>query len=174
MCELEQPLSAGTAGPVDRNLAEESAQWLTAIRTAEFVDRAAFVAWLTRSPRHVEEFMLAMTIHDGLQKIGGPRIAELIRQARSRKRRGLPVCDDKQLAVSKRLYSKYRPALLQILLKRGVPLEAAEELMIHAFEQAGAVVCDRKFEATNKLEEYLYRTACSLAPAYGQIDELRT
>lgn len=48
-------------GAEDRLVAEQAAEWLCRLRSADLEEQAAFVRWLKKSPRHVREMLIAMT-----------------------------------------------------------------------------------------------------------------
>jgi ferric-dicitrate binding protein FerR (iron transport regulator) len=49
---------------IDRRLAERAAQWLVMFIDSDMVPqaKAEFAAWLKESPRHTEEFLMAMAV----------------------------------------------------------------------------------------------------------------
>jgi ferric-dicitrate binding protein FerR (iron transport regulator) len=50
----------------DRRIAAQANQWLRELAHPQMADHAAFTAWLTASPRHVEEFLLSTACHKAL------------------------------------------------------------------------------------------------------------
>src|SRR6266481_4318868 len=58
-------------------VAERAADWLRRLDTADASERAAFVAWLKESPRHVREILLATTWDKVLDKLDSQRRVNL-------------------------------------------------------------------------------------------------
>jgi transmembrane sensor len=58
-------------------VAERAADWLRRLKNADASERAAFMAWLKESPRHVREILLATTWDKVLDSLGDPRTADL-------------------------------------------------------------------------------------------------
>ena len=58
-------------------VAERAADWLRRLETADAAERAAFVAWLKESPRHVREILLATTWDKVLDKLDSQRRVDL-------------------------------------------------------------------------------------------------
>lgn len=65
-------------------------------------------------------------------------------------------------------YVRYRRPLLQVLLQRRIPRDAAQDLLQRTFEQAIKKIRNEGLENPNNLGGYLYRTACNLATRYWQ------
>jgi transmembrane sensor len=61
----------------ERLVAERAADWLRRLETADAAERAAFVAWLKESPRHVREILLAATWDKVLDTLDGQRRVDL-------------------------------------------------------------------------------------------------
>jgi transmembrane sensor len=69
----------------DRRIAEEAAEWLIELEAAD-ADLRAFAAWLTASPRHIEEFLFASALWnalDGLDEARRIEVEELVARARA-------------------------------------------------------------------------------------------
>jgi transmembrane sensor len=58
-------------------VAERAADWLRRLKTADGAERAAFVAWLRESPRHVREILLATTWDKVLDAVDPQRRVDL-------------------------------------------------------------------------------------------------
>lgn len=67
----------------DRIIAEQAAQWLGDLREADEARQEEFVAWLKRSPRHLQEFLYAETVWREVADIPADRVRleELISRA---------------------------------------------------------------------------------------------
>lgn len=59
------------AGQESRTISEQAAEWLCALAEGGPEKEAAFVAWLRKSPRHIEEFLMATTAWQGLRQMSG-------------------------------------------------------------------------------------------------------
>lgn len=78
-----KPYAEDTARDI---VGRQAAQWLCTLAEGDVAQRAAFVAWLKQSPRHVEEFLFASATLKGLEHAGpddAASIERLILQARS-------------------------------------------------------------------------------------------
>jgi transmembrane sensor len=58
-------------------VAERAADWLRRLKSADAAERAAFMAWLKESPRHVREILLATTWDKVLDSLGDSGPADL-------------------------------------------------------------------------------------------------
>ena len=70
----------------DQRIAEEAAQWLIELEEDSGADLTRFAAWLTASPRHIEEFLFASSLWNALDTLDEQRrvdIEQLIAAARS-------------------------------------------------------------------------------------------
>ncbi len=63
-------------GAEDRLVAEQAAEWLCRLRSADREEQAAFLRWLKESPRNVREMLLAMTWDQILRGIDWNREAD--------------------------------------------------------------------------------------------------
>jgi len=64
---------------VDREVAEHAAQWLVMLFESKMRPKAQkeFAAWLKASPRHAEEFLLAMAVWMELDALDPKRVIDL-------------------------------------------------------------------------------------------------
>ena len=70
----------------DQRIAEEAAQWLIELEEDSGADLTRFAAWLTASPRHIEEFLLASALWNALDTLDEQRrvdIEQLVAAART-------------------------------------------------------------------------------------------
>lgn len=56
-----------------RSVAEQAADWVVELTEAGAEERAAFTAWLTESPRHVEEYLFAANLYKELDGVDSKR-----------------------------------------------------------------------------------------------------
>lgn len=69
-------------------------------------------------------------------------------------------------AQQNELYVRYRRPLLQVLLRRGIAHDVAEDLLQLTFIQAIKKIRSGELNDPSNLGGYLYRTACNLAIVY--------
>jgi len=65
-------------------VAEEAARWLATLEGGRETERAAFAVWLKESPRHVQEFLLATSLDQELERFDGDQnldVNALLQQA---------------------------------------------------------------------------------------------
>jgi len=63
-------------------IAEEAADWLVTLNSADSQAKAAFAAWLKTSPEHVNEFLAIAVLWDALPELSSqPSVAQLIARA---------------------------------------------------------------------------------------------
>jgi hypothetical protein len=168
-------LSHSTDADGPQHLAEESASWVLTMKDAGLAERASFGAWVTRSAKHIDEFLLASAIDDGLRRIGSQRIAEVIRRSRNRLEEGLGATEDiDEDTMAGRLNAQYRRPLLQVFLTRRVAPSRAEDLIHYAFRAASDEIRKHSFKDEASLREYLYRLARSLAMSFWQGEAARS
>jgi transmembrane sensor len=70
----------------DQRIAEEAAQWLIELEEDSGADLTRFAAWLTASPRHVEEFLFASALWNALDTLDEQRrvdVEQLVAAART-------------------------------------------------------------------------------------------
>lgn len=53
----------------ERRLAERAAEWVSILEHAGDIERSEFTEWLTTSPRHMEEFLLATVVSEELRSM---------------------------------------------------------------------------------------------------------
>lgn len=58
-----------------RELAEDAAEWLSVLQDASVDDRTVFVAWLKKSPQHVEAILRMMELDAALSVLLPPKSA---------------------------------------------------------------------------------------------------
>lgn len=63
----------------DRSIAEQAAEWVERLKTPSAQRNAEFMRWLKRSPTHVREMLLAMTIDAELDGIDPDRKIDIDR-----------------------------------------------------------------------------------------------
>jgi transmembrane sensor len=70
----------------DRRIAEEAAHWLIELEDSSSPDLSGFAAWLTASPRHIEEFLFASALWNSFGEFDEQRridVEQLIARARA-------------------------------------------------------------------------------------------
>jgi hypothetical protein len=151
-----------------RDLAQDAAEWLDVLENASSEDRAIFVAWLKKSPRHVEE-MLHMVELDAALSVVLPRkprpSVEPSRYAVRRRLLTLSGAGESIGLVSKEV-DTYRRAIIQLLLQRNIDRDSAEDLFQELWLQ---VLEDSRIEIladSDRLGRHLYRAACERALSF--------
>jgi DNA-directed RNA polymerase specialized sigma24 family protein len=137
-----------------RELAEDAAEWLAVLQNASGEDRTVFVAWLKKSPQHVDAILRMMEL-DAALSVFLPRIPD-VEPGQSPTMH--ETATESPHPPPKEL-DTYRRAIVQMLLQRRIDQDSAEELFQELWLQ---VLEDNRIEIladSNKLSSYLYRAA---------------
>ena len=139
-----------------RELAEDAAEWLSILENASGEDRTVFVAWLKKSPEHVDAILRMIELDEALSVV-------LPRKALSQVEPGQhpTTCQEERESIRPppKELDTYRRAIVQMLLQRRINRDSAEdlfqELWLHVLE-------DNRIEMladSKNLSTYLYRAA---------------
>ena len=152
----QEPLDADA-----RELAEDAAEWLSVLQTGASEDRTVFVAWLKKSPHHVEATLRMMELDAALSVLLPRKSTHKTESGRSAVRRYL---ESNEAGTAPRFLlpeelDRYRRAVIQVLLQRRIDRDAAEdlfqELWLQVLEDSGVEI----LADTDRLIRYLYRAA---------------
>lgn len=151
-----------------RNLAQDAAEWLAVLENASSEDRAIFVAWLKKSPQHVEEMLHMVELDAALAVLLPRKQRPSVEPGRYAVRRRCPTLSGSEESID--LLSKevdtYRHAIIQLLLQRNIDRDSAEDLFQELWLQ---VLEDSRIEIladSDRLGKHLYRAACERALSF--------
>jgi hypothetical protein len=165
----QQPLDTDA-----RELAEDAAEWLSVLETGSSEERTVFVAWLKKSPQHVEAALRMMELDAALSVLLPRKAAHNSEPGRYAVQRYLALNETRtapRYLLPKEL-DKYRRAIIQVLLQRRIDRDAAEDLFqdlwLQILEDSGVEI----LADTDRLSRYLYRAACERVLAVRRCSEL--
>lgn len=137
-------------------LAEDAAEWLAILESASDEDRIVFVAWLKKSPEHVEAILRMMELDEALSVVL-PR--KSVPQVEPERYPAASEAERESIRPRQKELDTYRRAIVQMFLQRHIDRDSAEdlfqELWVHVLE-------DNRIEILaepDKLGRYLYRAA---------------
>ena len=139
-----------------RELTEDAAEWLSILEHGSEEDRIVFVAWLKKSPEHVEAILGMMELDEALSVVL-PR--KSVPDVEPEHNPTIGETERESIRPPQKELDTYRRAIVQMLLQRHIDRDSAEDLFQELWVQ---VLEDNRIEIlanSDKLSRYLYTAA---------------